>query len=135
MNVIVRNVLAVIVGCVIGMIVNMAIIVVSAQIIPPPAGVDSTTTEGLAAAMHLFEAKHFIFPFLAHAIGTFAGAFIAARIAATHKMAFAISIGVFFLIGGVTMAYQLPAPMWFEILDLTCAYILMGWLAGKLNTN
>jgi hypothetical protein len=27
--------------------------------------------------MHLFEPRHFIFPFLAHSLGTFAGAFVA----------------------------------------------------------
>ena len=46
----------------------------SSSIISPPKGVDVTTMEGLKAYLHLFEPKHFIFPFLAHALGTFAGA-------------------------------------------------------------
>ena len=45
--------------------------------------------------MHLFEPKHFLFPFLAHALGTFAGAWLAAFIAASYKMRFALGIGIF----------------------------------------
>jgi len=82
--------------------------------------------------MHLFEPKHFIFPFLAHASGTFIGAIIAAIIAATHKTKFALAIGVFFLIGGIVNVIMLPSPIWFSILDLGAAYIPMGFIAGRL---
>tara|TARA_B110000046_G_C12990002_1_gene397415 strand:- start:686 stop:859 length:174 start_codon:yes stop_codon:yes gene_type:complete len=40
--------------------------------------------------------KFYVFPFLAHALGTLVGAFVAALTAATHKMKFAIAIGCFF---------------------------------------
>jgi len=85
MNPILRNTLAVIAGLVVGSIVNMSIILISGSIIPPPNGADVTTTEGLQASMHLFEPKHFLFPFLAHAIGTFAGALTTALSVASNK--------------------------------------------------
>ena len=132
MNTIIRNILAVIAGIVIGSLVNMGIIMISGSIIPPPDGADVTTTEGLKAAMHLFQPRHFIFPFLAHAIGTFAGAFLAALIAANHKMKFASGIGLFFLAGGVASVFMLPSPTWFTVVDLVGAYIPMAYLAGKL---
>jgi hypothetical protein len=53
-------------------------------------------------------------------------------IAASHKMKFAIGIGAFFLIGGTTMVFMLPSPMWFNILDLVVAYIPMGYLGGMI---
>lgn len=130
MNPILKNITAVILGIVIGSIVNMGLIMISGSVIPPPEGADITTTEGLKAAMHLFEAKHFIFPFLAHALGTLVGAFIAALVAANHKMKFALVIGVFFLIGGIAGIYMLPSPTWFAILDLVGAYLPMAWLGG-----
>jgi len=71
-------------------------------------------------------------PFLAHALGTLIGAFLAAKIAATHQLKFAILIGLFFLMGGIKMASLLPAPLWFDILDLGFAYIPMGYLGYKL---
>ncbi len=132
MHPILRNILAVIAGLVLGSIVNMGIIMMSGSIIPPPEGVDTTNMEGLAEAMHLFGPEHFIFPFLAHALGALVGAYIAARVAATHKMTFAIVIGAFFLIGGIASVYMLPSPIWFAALDLIFAYIPMGILGGKL---
>ena len=132
MSPIVRNILAIIAGFVVGSVVNMGLITVSGSIIPPPAGVDPTDMESLKASMHLFEAKHFIFPFLAHALGTLAGAFTAALLAASHKMIFALVIGAFFLIGGIAASFMIPAPIWFIVLDLVAAYIPMAWIGGKI---
>lgn len=113
----------------------MGIIMISGSIIAPPEGADVTTTEGLKASMHLFEPKHFIFPFLAHALGAFVGAFLAALLAGTHKMKFALSIGVFFLLGGIASVFMLPSPTWFTVVDLVGAYIPMAYFAGKLVVN
>ena len=133
MNPIAKNILAFVSAMFLGSAVNMLIIMISGHVIPPPAGADVTTDEGLKASIHLFQPKHFIFPFLAHALGTFAGAFIAAKVAASHKMKFALGIGAFFLIGGITACFMFPAPTWFVVLDLVVAYIPMGYLAGKLG--
>lgn len=132
MKLIIRNILAVIVGLVIGSIVNMGIITVSGSIIPPPNDADVTTMEGLKASIHLFEPKHFLMPFLAHALGTLVGAFIAALVAANHKMRFALIIGFFFMIGGIINTFILPAPKWFIFVDLIFAYIPMAFIAGKI---
>lgn len=132
MNPVLRNVLAVIAGIVIGSIVNMSIILISGSIIPPPDGVDNSTMEGLQKTMHLFEVQHFIFPFLAHAIGTFTGAVTTALIAINHKKKLALVIGAFFLLGGIISVCSLPSPMWFTFVDLVFAYIPMAYLALKL---
>ncbi|MEM8909434.1 MAG: hypothetical protein AAGD05_16425 [Bacteroidota bacterium] len=133
MNPIVRNVLALITGFVIGSVVNMGLITLGGSIVLPPEGVDVTNMESLKANMHLFEPKHFLFPFLAHALGTLVGAFVAAKLAATHQMKFAWGVGIFFLIGGIANALMLPgAPTWFVALDWVAAYLPMGWLGGKL---
>ena len=132
MNPIIKNILAVLVGAIAGSAVNMGIIMISSSIIPPPEGVDNTTMEGLKAGIHLFQPKHFVFPFLAHALGTFAGALLAAIIAANRKMLFALVIGGFFLAGGITNILMLPSPIWFTVLDIVGAYIPMAFLAGKL---
>lgn len=132
MNPIVRNILAVISGLVLGSAVNMGIIMISGSIIPPPEGVDNTTMEGLKTGMHLFQPQHFIFPFLAHAIGTFAGALLAAIISVNRKMQLALVVGIFFLAGGIANILMLPSPLWFTIVDLVGAYIPVAYLGGKL---
>lgn len=131
MNPIIKNIIAVIAGVAIGSVVNMGIVMVSGAIIPPPEGGDITTMEGLKATMHLFEPKHFVFPFLAHALGTLAGAFVAAKIAASHKIKMALIIGVFFFIGGAVNISMLGGPIWFSVLDLAIAYIPMAYLGGR----
>jgi len=125
------NVLAILLGIVVGGMVNMGLVIIGPEIIPPPAGADVTTMEGLKASMHLFEPKHFVMPFLAHALGTLSGAFIAALIARSQKMLFAMAIGGFFLIGGIANVLMLPSPIWFNITDLVLAYLPMAYLGAK----
>ena len=132
MNSIIKNILAVLAGVILGSVVNMAIIAISESIIPPPNGADVTTTEGLKASMHLFRPINFLMPFLAHALGTFTGAFLAAFVAANRKMLFAMIIGLFFLAGGIASVLMLPSPLWFTLVDLIGAYIPMALLAAKL---
>lgn len=130
-----RNVLAVIAGIVIGGIVNMALVTVSPSLIPPPAGVDVTNAESLRSAMHLFEPRHFVMPFLAHAVGTLVGALVAYLIAASHKARLAYAVGAFFLVGGIAASFMIPAPTWFIALDLLVAYLPMAWLGIRIGTR
>ena len=127
-----RNTLAVVTGVTIGSLVNMGLVQLGPNIIPPPEGADTTTMEGLKATMHLFKPINFLFPFLAHALGTLVGAILAAMIAANHKMRFALVIGLFFLIGGITNILLLPSPTWFAIADIGGAYIPMAWMGATL---
>lgn len=135
MNPILRNILAVLAGIVVAGIVNMAIIMVSGSVITPPEGVDPNDMESIKANIDRFEAKHFLSPFLAHALGALVGAFVAARLAASHRMSFAMGIGAFNLLGGVMAATMIPAPTWFIVADLALAYLPMGWIGGRLATG
>lgn len=132
MNPILRNTLAVVAGLIVGNIVNMGLITVSGSIIPPPEGLNPESIESLKEHMHLFEPKHFLMPFLAHALGSLAGAFVAALLANSYKLQLALFIGFLFLIGGVAMIFMVPSPTWFTALDLILAYLPMGWLGYKI---
>jgi hypothetical protein len=128
----IRNLLAILLGVVSGAAVNMLLVSISPMLIPPPPGVDINNADSLSLGIHLFEPQHFIMPFLAHAIGTLAGALLAYLIAASHKQGFAYTIGVFFLCGGIAASYMIPAPNWFIALDLIVAYLPMAWLGVVL---
>lgn len=130
-----RNVLAIVAGIVVGGAVNIALITLSPSLIPPPAGADVTNAESLSKAMHLFEPRHFMMPFLAHAVGTLAGALAAYVIAASHEAQIAYVIGVVFLCGGVAASLMIPAPTWFIALDLLAAYLPMAWLGIQIGTR
>ncbi|WP_312370900.1 hypothetical protein [Stenotrophomonas sp.] len=127
-----RGLLAVVLGLVAGSAVNMGLILLGGQLVPPPAGADTSTTEGLQAAMPLFEARHFLFPFLAHALGTFAGALLATWVAGRISKVPALLVGLLFLAGGIASCFMLPAPRWFEALDVVLAYLPFAWLGHVL---
>ena len=127
-----RMLLAVIVGFVLGTVVNMALITVSGKVIAPPAGADVTTMDGLKASLHLFEARHFIFPFLAHALGTLVGALVACWLAPAKSPIPAYIVGGLFLLGGIANAFMLAAPAWFIAIDLLFAYLPAAWLGQAL---
>jgi len=130
-----RNVLAIILGIVIGSLLNMALVLLGPLLIAPPSGVDMTTTEGLATAMPLLGPQHFLFPFLAHALGTLGGALAAFFIAASHKARFAYAVGLVFLSGGIAACFMIPAPAWFMALDLLLAYLPMAWLGVFIGSR
>lgn len=132
MHPILKNFLAIIVGLLVGGSVNMGLILISGSVIPPPEGADLTTMEGLIEAMPLMQPQHFIFPFLAHAIGTLVGAFLTAKLAASYQWYLGIFIGLMFFIGGTVNVMSLPSPLWFNVLDLIVAYFPMAWIGASL---
>ncbi|MFN8339903.1 MAG: hypothetical protein U0T36_12890 [Saprospiraceae bacterium] len=133
MNPTLKSIIAVAVGIIIGSLVNYGILSIGMSLIPPPDGIDTSTPEGLKAALPLFEFKHFMTPFLAHALGTLVGALVAAWISSTQKLRSALIVGFFFLLGGISMVVMLPAPLWFNCMDLILAYIPMAYLGYRLG--
>ncbi len=131
MNPIIKNILAVIAGFVVGSVVNMALLKINGTLIPLPEGADVSSMEGLKASMHLFE-PIILVPLFRSGTGTFVGAYLAAFIAASHKMKFAYVIGILFLLGGIANSLMLPSPVWFTFLDIIVAYIPMAYIGGKL---
>jgi len=135
MNGTIKNILAIIAGILVGSILNGLLIQIGPIIIPPPTGADVTTMVGLQKSLPLFEPKHFIFPFLAHAIGTFVGAFIATKFGSATSIINGMIVGALFLIGGIANVIMLPSPLWFSIIDIVFAYGQMSFIASKLALN
>ncbi|QOL25077.1 hypothetical protein LP316_12300 [Thalassotalea sp. LPB0316] len=131
----IRNTFVLLGGIVLGSTVNMLIIALGAEVIPPPPGVNANSVESIAQSMHLYQTKHFLAPLLAHALGALSGAYFVAKLATEHQFPFAMFVGVLFLAGGITMAYQLPAPLWFTVIDIVCCYIPMAWFGYRFATR
>ena len=128
---IVMTVVAVVAGVVLGGLVNMGLVMVGGVLIPPPGGV-AETMEGFRQNLSSYQPIDFLFPFLAHAMGTLAGAFVAAKIAGRHTILLGLIIGVFFLLGGILMVVMVGGPVWFIASDLILAYLPMGYLGARL---
>ncbi len=128
-----RNILAVILGFMAGNIVNMLIITAGHAIMPPPAGFDGNSMEGVASTIHLLQPFDYIVPFLAHALGPLVGVFVAMFIAASGRKVIAIILGCLFLAGGIAANIMIPAPMWYRAVDVLLAYVPMAFLGWKLS--
>jgi len=132
---IIRNIIGVIAGVLIGSYVNMFIVNLGPTFFPLPEGVNITTEEGLKAGMAYMKPEHFIAPFLAHAIGTLVATFLAALIVVHRRKNITRVISLLYMAGGAYMVAILSSPMWFNLLDLIVAYIPMGMLGYWLATR
>ena len=118
---------------IVGGMVNMGLVIAGPMLIASPNGVDVTDIASIAASIHLFEIKHFVFPFLAHAVGTLVGAVLAYKFAFKYRKAMAYLVGGVFLLAGIANTFMIPAPTWFVVLDLLAAYIPMAWLGIQIS--
>ena len=125
MKQILKNIVIVILGIIVGMIVNIGLIILGGTIFPP-----SENFEPMNAMNWDF--KYFIFPFLAHSIGTLSGAIIVSKLSNKSSIILPLIVGLYFLMGGIYMITILPAPMWFVLLDVILGYIPMALLGWKL---
>ncbi|MDX2128127.1 MAG: hypothetical protein SFU91_03740 [Chloroherpetonaceae bacterium] len=135
MNIILKNALVFILAFVLGSIANMALILLGGVLIPSPAGGDTTTMEGLKAVMSQMGPQHFLFPFLAHAVGSLVGGFIVGKFGEKVTLYLAIGIGALFFAGGAFNVAVLPSPLWFTILDLAVAYFPMAYFGYFLSAK
>ena len=128
MNPIVRNILAVIIGAVACIFLNGLLLGLMMKAVGTTEGFDPNDVNTYS----LLQAKHYLSPFVAHALPSLIGGMLAAMIAATRKMTFALVVGALHLLGGIAAAFMIPAPTWFIALDLIVAYLPMAWIGGKL---
>lgn len=134
-KVVALGVCAVLAGALAGGMVNMGLIYAGAALMPPPPGVDVNDVASIDAHIGEYSVAQLLAPFVAHALGTLVGAFVACRIASTptSRWVAALVIGALNLLGGIMAVQMIPsAPLWFDVLDLVVAYIPMALLGARL---
>ena len=116
-----------------GAMLNGAILNVGMHIIPPPEGFDMNNPDELAAAMEFMEAKHYITPFLSHALGTLLSSVCFYFFSKSQNKYLQFLIGGLFFSGGLYMVLILPAPWIFNLLDLGIAYFPMAYVGYRIG--
>lgn len=129
---ILRNFCAVVVGLILGSIVNMVIVMLGPTFIPLPEGVDMSDPSQFAENLQKLQPRNFLAPWLAHALGTLVGAFAAAKLSVDRGWFLAIVVSCVFLMGGVAMVVGYGGPIWFAVVDLGFAYLPMGYFGAKV---
>ena len=115
-----------------GMGVNMGMIYLGSWLVPLPEGVSTSSREELKAALPLLNPQHFIFPFLAHAMGTLFSAFFVTAWSTNNQLRSSIILGGIFFLGGLATIIGMPSPLWFSAVDLILAYFPMAWAGYKM---
>lgn len=134
LNTVLRNIAALIIGIAVCMAVNMGLVILLGNIFPAPEGVDPENLESIRANLHRYSSLQMLMPFIAHFMGSLIGSLVAALIAANHKLLWPVIIGLFHLLGGISMMVMLPeSPLWFKALDLIGAYIPAALLGGYIG--
>ena len=129
-----RNLFAVMLGLAVGMAVNLALIELNSQVLfPMPPGTDMSNPEQFNAYVAGLPHTAFIVVLLAHLGQSYVGAWIAARVGASHRMKLAMAVGIVSLIGGVMAMFMIDGPGWLAI-ELPL-YLVLAWVAGRQVTS
>lgn len=129
-----RTVLAVVLGLVMGGMVVFAIEVVGHLIHPPPADLDTGDREAMKRYVEQLPPAAFLFVLLAYAAGSFAGGWVAARVARRAPLVHAVIVGALLLAAGIMNVVMIPHPLWFTFASLAVflpAALAGAWLARR----
>lgn len=124
--------MAVIIGLIVGSLVNLGIIEFNTAVLfPAPPDSDLSDPVQFQAYLDTLPALAFFMVMLAHLGQAFVGGLLAARLAPDRPMRIAIVIGALTLAGGIAAMLQFTAPPWFKVELLL--YIPAAYAAGSLE--
>ena len=126
MKIFLKIIFSLLLGVFTGSAVNILLIILGSYIVTAPESFDPMNAQDWTIIL-------FIFPFLAHSLGTLVGSFAAAKVSKNYHISISLMVGVWFLAGGIYMTTIIPAPVWFEVSDLIICYIPMAWLGWILS--
>lgn len=125
----VRKILAVVVGVVVGAAVVWAVQLVGHRLVPLPPGMDPTDMESVRAHMAEIPAAAFGFVLLGYVLGALVGGYTAARIGRAKGPA--LVVGAILLVFGLMNVVLIPHPLWFTVATVV-VFLPAAWLGGKL---
>ena len=97
---------------------------------PPPAGYDKQNMEQVRHYVATLPTPPMLIVLAGQLLGTFAGAFAAAKIGRSRVPAYVF--GALLLIAGTASTFVIPQPLWFVVIELAgyIAATLAGAMAG-----
>jgi hypothetical protein len=133
-NGLLRLILAVIVGLIVGSIVMQTIHTLCQPMYPPPEGLDPSdmdSWEETKAWMKTLPNGAYVIAMLAHWAGTVVGVVVAMFITGRRALRPAVIVGILFTLAGIANIFMMPHPAWFPFVDLL-GYLPLAWFVGKL---
>jgi hypothetical protein len=129
-----RNIAAVLLGMLVGGVLNGALIAVcSAIFYPMPEGFDYQDAAQMAAYVKNLPLGAFVIAIVAHCVQAAVGGGLAARLGASRPLVLAGAIGAITLAGSVYNLATLPGPawMWVEVPLI----LMLSWKVGQMEVH
>lgn len=131
MHPVMRSALGLVAGAAVGFVLIAGIQALNQFIYPPPAGLDFNDRAAVAEFIALAPPGALLVVLAGYAVGTFAGAWVAAKVAGRAAVGHALVVGGLFLAAGVANVVMLPHPGWFTAASLA-VFVPAAWLGGRL---
>lgn len=126
-----RKILAVVAGLFVAFCLIVVIELVSTLLHPMPEGLDPANAEQFQTHVATLPISAFLLVLTAWTLGTFAGGFVAAKIARSHALLFSGVVGAFVFAATVFTLLEIPHPLWVSI-TAVLAIPVAAFLAGRL---
>jgi len=125
---ILRRIGAVIAGLIVAVLIVFASEGIGHKIYPPPPGTDMHDMAKVKAFVATLPLSVLLIVLTGWLIATFAGTWLAARIAGTPMPGYVV--GALLLCAGIANAFMIPQPVWFSIASFVI-YITATWTGAR----
>lgn len=127
-----RNIGAVLLGLIVGSVLNMAVVLLNSYVLfPMPEGVSFEDPVAFGEYIGGLPAAAFVLVIVAHLLQAGVGGWVAARMGKSRPVLLAMIVGVLTLLGGAMNAAQLPLPTWTYV--EFPLYLVVAYGAGFLE--
>ena len=126
-----KNVMAVVVGAVTGMILISAGEYIMQLLYPMPQGLDMNNHADMIMYVKQLTNAAFVFLMINYTIGSFGGGIVATLLSQREKPLSAVIVGAILTLGGLFNVLSLPHPLWFTISNLFI-YIPMAYAGFRV---
>lgn len=127
-----RKILAVVAGVILAGIVVFAVQAIGHRVYPPPEGLDTKNIEAMKAYVATLPMGALLFVLVAYVLGSFAGGWLAAKIARTTQMHVPLTVGGVQLFFGIVNLLMIPHPAWFAVASVL-VFLPSAYFGGKLG--
>jgi hypothetical protein len=131
MDKIIRYILAVVVGFLTFGVVVYFGEMIGHRIYPLPPNLDPEHPEALNVSMQKVATGALVAVIIAWALGAFAGAWVAARLAPQRKLAIGLAIGAIGIAAAVRYMLLIPHPTWMWVMGIA-EFVPAAYLGAKL---
>jgi hypothetical protein len=129
-----RSILGIFFGMLIGSIVIGVLMFVNAFIHPMPAGTDPTDADSLRAAFAQLPVTAFIGLLVSYLVGVFFAAFAAGKIAGYSEVLHGFIISLLFTFVGISYFARVPTPIW-VVIGAFIIYFAAGFVGASFAAS